>query len=284
MQSLKISSNEVITAPPQGQPATPGQQAAPGEKPSETGGKAASGAIPGQIAETDVFKAVEGTKITTLTPLSGSDPFAGQNPGASVPIGGLIDGTLAVELMDALLPSLLVALMAAIGAQMKKTDLQLTAKEKSTLAPLMQKCMDQLMINFQSPFAALGVSMLIIYGSKVTEHGIVQLIDKKTEKAQRERERKEQTATVKQTAAPVINSEQQKPAPVVNIQSAPVPPRRPNTNAGKQISTDWEPSDEQIFEAKRRIKDSHHAVVVRLKREHHAGTLETFFKKKPFKR
>lgn len=272
MQTIKIANTETITAPPQGQPDLPGQQAAQSQKPPETGGKAANNGIPGSIPDSDVFKAVEGTKISTLSPMGGNDPLLGQPMGNSVPIGGLIDGGLAVELMDALLPSLLVAIMAAIGAQMKKTDLQLTAREKSTLTPLMQKCMDQLMVNFQSPFAALGVSMLIIYGAKVTEHGVIQMIDKKAEKANREREQKITTIPIPKTEGPKQN-EILKPANVVAMAiNKPLP----------AVNSTYEPTDEHIYMAKRILGTnySRSSVVIRLKSENKKGTLEQFLSRK----
>jgi len=287
MQTIKIANSDVIQAPPQGQPDLPGQQSNPSGKPPETGQKPPVSGIPGTVSENEVFKAVEGTKISTLSTMQ-TDPLMGQplgQQGSSVPVGGLIDGGLAVELMDALLPSLLVALMAAIGAQMKKTDLQLTAKEKNTLTPLMQKCMDQLMINFQSPFAALGVSLLVIYGAKVTEHGVIQIIDKKAEKAARDREQKKQAETIKTTAAPVNISEQPKqPVPVVPITT--VTPNKTGRFGPekKPLSKNWQPTPEQLWEGKRRVKGSEKEVIERMQREHAAGTLDKFFKKPPYKK
>lgn len=282
MQTIKIPSSDVIQAPPIGQPPLPGQQVNPGETNPGIGSKPPKMAIPGAVSENEAFKTVEQTKITTLTPMSG-DPLSGQPMGNSVPLGGLIDGLLAVELMDALLPAVLVALMAAIGAQMKKTDLQLTAKEKQTLTPLTQKCMDALMINFQNPFAAWGVAVLVIYGAKLTEHGVVQIIDKKAAKAAADREFKETTKKAP-TPAPVINSGQQQTTPVVTM-SAPSPNAKfnPAFNAKKPISLNWNPTDEQVYEGQRRIKQSRADIIKRLQREHAAGTLEQFFKRKPFK-
>lgn len=272
MQTIKIASNDTITAPPVGQPDLPGQQTTQSQKPPETGQKGGNNGIPGSIPDSDVFKAVEGTKISTLSPMGGNDPLLGQPMGNSVPIGGLIDGGLAVELMDALLPSILVAVMAAIGAQMKKTDLQLTAREKTTLTPLMQKCMDQLMVNFQSPFAALGVSMLIIYGAKVTEHGVIQMIDKKAEKANREREQKLTTVTTPKTEGPK-QQEILKPANVVAMTiNKPLP----------AVNSVYEPTDEEIFMAKKILGTNYSRTVVitRLKNEKKKGNLEHFLNRK----
>lgn len=271
MQTIKIPNADVIQAPPVGQPPLPGQLPPEGSKPPETGQKPPSGGIPNVVPESEAFKAVEGAKFTTLTPLSG-DGSQNAQMGNSVPVGGLIDGGLAIELMDALLPSVLVAVMAAIGAQMKKTDLQLTAREKTTLTPLMQKCMDQLMINFQNPFAALGISMLIIYGAKITEHGVIQMIDKKAEKAAADRLRKENQTTPAQTAAPV-QSEILKPAHVVNM----------NVNQGqrKPIDINYKPTDEEMFMARKIMpKKSTKDMIARIQREKAAGTLDQFLRGK----
>lgn len=272
MQTIKIANTDTLTAPPQGQGEFPGSTPATGQNPP----KQAKNDLPGAVSEAEALKTVEGAKITTLTPLSGNDQFTGQQPGASVPLGGLIDGGLAVELMDALLPSILVAVMAAIGAMMKKTDLQLTAREKTTLTPLMQKCMDQLMINFQSPFAAFGVAALIIYGAKITEHGIVQIIDKKAEKSQRDKEQKINTQmnpTATPAAAPKPN-EILKPANIVAM------------NVQKPLQTvnniPYEPTDEQIFIA-RKILGMNYAksvAITRLKNENKKGTLDQFLSRK----
>jgi len=119
----------------------------------------------------------------SLPPESGTlTPGEGQPAGVSV--GSLIDGKTATELMDSVLPAVLVFALHKAGLQLRKTELQLTEKEKNTLAPLMQKCMDALMMNFESPFVALGVSMVVIYGGKVMEKAGVAWLDKKSAQQQ----------------------------------------------------------------------------------------------------
>lgn len=277
MQQIKIANPDKLQAPPDGQPSLPGEMNNQQNNASGGAGNSPTMKIPGAVSEGDIFKAVEGSKFNTL--MTEGNPTLGQGATGNnaVPIGGMIDGGLATELMDALLPSLLVALMAALGAEMKKTDLQLTAKEKSTIAPLMQRCLDQLMVNFQSPFAALGVTLVVIYGAKVTEKGIVQIIDKKAARAAaRKSEQSQPVQTVKKDS-PVISSEQ--PAPVITMK----PPEQKIVRRAA-TSTNWMPTEEQIFEGIRRVKYNRQDTIARLQREHAAGTLDAFFKRKPIKK
>ena len=96
-----------------------------------------------------------------------------------VSVGGLIDGKMATELMDSVLPALLVFTLAKGGITVRKTELQLSASEKSTLAPLMQNCLNAMSVNVDNPFIALGFSMAVIYGGKIIEKGGVAFLDKK---------------------------------------------------------------------------------------------------------
>lgn len=122
-------------------------------------------------SESDALKAGEGAKINTLsaTDLSGQSGSSGASGGSRVPLGGMIESRVAIELIDALVPALLVVLFRYAKMLVRKTDLQLSAKEKETLSPIVQACMDQLMLNFSSPWVALAVTGGMIYGSKVIE-------------------------------------------------------------------------------------------------------------------
>lgn len=139
----------------------------------------------GTVSEEEALKGAEHTKIATLTPGFGG-PVSSVQPGNSVQVAGLVDAKLAVELMDATLPSLMVFLLYKVGMKLRRSDLQLTEKEKSTLAPIVQKCLEQMMINFNNPWVALSVSILFIYGSKIVEKGMPQLWDKKQQKQESE--------------------------------------------------------------------------------------------------
>jgi hypothetical protein len=264
METVKIGSLNDIKAPPQDQPPISGLDATgKAIKPA-----AAPAALHGTISDADAIKATDGSKFNTLlTPLQGGASQSG-TAGNSVPVSGLIDGALAVELVDAILPALLVVALHVVKMDIKKTQLQLTAKEKGTLTPLVKACMDQLMINFNSPWAALGVSMLVIYGAKVGEFGLVQVLDRKAEK-QREEKGEAPVINIKQNEPLMQDRPKVNPAPVVKINPAPA----------------WEPSEEQIFVANKLIGHKGRArAIFRLKKEQAAGTLEKFLASKPRKR
>jgi len=121
----------------------------------------------------------------------------------------MVDAKLVVELVDSLIPSLMVVLFARFKVQIEKSGMKLTAKEKDTLAPLVQNCLDALMINFNSPWVALAVTAGIMYGSKVIEHGGKAAIEKKNEEkksAVRKEEKKEQTSDGKPAMKSVVEA------------------------------------------------------------------------------
>lgn len=139
--------------------------------------KAAS-AIPGQISQEEALKGGEGAKID---PFSGGAMAGPAATGNSVSVGSLLEGKIAVDIIDALIPSLIVILFHAFKVVLKKADFQLTAKEKDTLAPVVQKCMDSIHLNFDSPWIVLAVTMAALYGAKIVEKGGVAVLDRKME-------------------------------------------------------------------------------------------------------
>lgn len=143
--------------------------------------------------EEQILAGTKHTKVSSLLPGDGATSPAtaggpGQPPGvgSSVALGAMIEGKLAIELMDALLPGLFVAALYAVNIKLRKTELQLTEKEKGTIAPIMQQCLNTIMLNFSSPWQTLGVTLAVIYGSKVSEKGVVAWIDKMNEKKEKE--------------------------------------------------------------------------------------------------
>ena len=98
--------------------------------------------------------------------------------GNSVPVGSMVEARVFTEMVDAFVPSLFVLLLHWAGIKLSKTDLQLTEKEKTTVTPLLQKCMDTIMIKFNNPWNALAVTMGIIYGSKIMEKGGAEIINR----------------------------------------------------------------------------------------------------------
>lgn len=151
--------------------------------------------IPGQATTGDALNGANNSNINTITgfgqPLG--QPGTG---GQSVAAGGLIEGTVMVNLIDSVLPAIMVLIFHKMDMRMKKTDLQLTANEKTTLSPIVQKCMDTLMINFNNPWVALLVSFGVIYSGKIIQHGGVNWLDKQKEKLDKKAD--EVAAKVKQ--------------------------------------------------------------------------------------
>lgn len=166
MQRLNLTTNDNDTAPDRGAalPANEAQQQ--------------SQADANIVSDKQAIDAVSGADMPTISMPPESGQLTPGNAGSGVAVGSLIDGKTATELMDSVLPAVLVFALYKAGLQLKKTELQLTEREKNTLAPLMQKCMDALMLNFDSPFVALGVSMTVIYGGKIMEKGGVAWLDK----------------------------------------------------------------------------------------------------------
>ncbi len=82
----------------------------------------------------------------------------------------IISGELATDLMDKILP-VIVSIVARkfMDIEVPKKQFTLTASEKSTIAPIMDKCLATLNISFENPFYALLASLAFIYGSKVID-------------------------------------------------------------------------------------------------------------------
>lgn len=179
---------EIIT-PGGGTSATPNPAApAPGKPvtPAESGmaGKDA-------VSLADALKGADHTKITqfSVSDMSGKGGPAGSggpgigSPGSSVPLGGLVQGKVVVELMDSLIPSLLVLVFYKLEIVTKKSDFQLSQGEKNTLAPIVEACLNSINLNFDSPWTTLLVSLGIIYGGKAMERGGIAFIDKKADES-----------------------------------------------------------------------------------------------------
>lgn len=145
--------------------------------------------LSGTMTEQDALNAANASRIDTLSSLTGAGG-TGQptgNPGGqNVSVGGMVDSKFAVNILDALLPALIVLACTKGGIKVKKTDFELTVKEKETIAPVLQQCLNSLMINFNNPWNALGVSLVVIYGSKTLEKVGTSWLENKTVKADKQ--------------------------------------------------------------------------------------------------
>ena len=145
-----------------------------------------------ELTEREFLSELSGTKLdagantqksAVSNPLfSDPDPIISESPlgsgpvpmpdgaGARVNVKEIVSGELAIELLDKLLPVLLsMGSERFLNMSVPKKAFQLNASEKNTLAPLMDKCLSQLNINFENPFIALALSAGFIYGSKFIE-------------------------------------------------------------------------------------------------------------------
>lgn len=135
------------------------------------------------MSDGEAFKAADHTKIPPLGSASAepNQPTGGPG-GTKVNVGGMFEGKYAVDMLDALLPALLVVLFKKMNIGVRKTELQLTESEKKTLAPVVQNCLNTIDLDFNNPWIALAVTAGIIYGSKVIEKAGVGWLDKQSTK------------------------------------------------------------------------------------------------------
>jgi hypothetical protein len=189
---------------------------------------AAEPSAKGSTTIDEVFKANSNTKTTPLSiadnpngqPTTATQPIA---PGSSVALGAMLEGKLAIELIDALIPALFVAALYAVNVKLRKTDLQLTQKEKEVITPIMQQCLNTIMLNFNSPWTTLAVTMGVIYGSKVTEKGFVNWIDKLNEKKEQEALEEKtglKVASINREPTPVLKENKFQNESAMSIQKA----------------------------------------------------------------
>lgn len=139
-------------------------------------------------------QALSGLDHTKINPVSmsgapgatGPTPLTGATPGPSVSLGGMVQAEWAIGIMDSLLPALIVAAFYYFGVKLRKSEMQLTEKERQTLTPVLQAYLNSVLISFSGPGQALAFTLIGIYGGKLAEKGLVALIDKKQEEQQAE--------------------------------------------------------------------------------------------------
>jgi hypothetical protein len=121
------------------------------------------------LTDADALRTGEHTKASTLQGLTGgagSSTNAGFNK-TTVSAGNLVDGKMCAEWVDMIIPGVIVFMAAKGGFILKKADMLMTAKEKDTLAPILTQCLNELMINFDSPWVALAVTAGFMYTGKI---------------------------------------------------------------------------------------------------------------------
>jgi hypothetical protein len=170
---------------PAAQPVKPAESGSNGPTGPSVGGAGSQASANGTVSQEQVFSGIKHTEISTVTG-SGDPNQAGAATGPSVSVGGMLQADLVVNLMDAVLPAILVAGFYAAGVKLRKSELQLTQQEKNTIIPVMQKCLDTLLINANNPWNLLAITMAVIYGGKIMEKGGIAWIEAKQEKKQQE--------------------------------------------------------------------------------------------------
>lgn len=130
---------------------------------SQTANNNETGEIPGSFAASETPGSPNTTLKQTTAPLKA---------------GNFISGEFATGLMDAIMPPLFVSAAGAIGYQVEKKGLQLSAGEKALISPAMQQYLDSINFNFNNPLYNLLFVTAAVYGTKFIE--ILPTVKKKT--------------------------------------------------------------------------------------------------------
>lgn len=192
----------------------------------------------------------------TQTGHSPVSDYAGRpgGAGASIPLGDLVGGKFAVDLMDAVVPTLFVLMFRQMKIETKRTDMQLTEKEKNTLAPVVEACMRTIRIDFNNPWHTLGIGMCILYGTKAMEHGFGKAIDRKmappprsteelkADAIRKEEERKQADALANKSQAEIKTAMQNqgiKPWTETDVQKVKDKKRMSNVRSIEWLEKNW---------------------------------------------
>lgn len=220
--------------------ASPGPESKPGDpKPSGS-----------TLSESDILKSGEQAKMQGFTmgdyaKSGGGSGGAGQGSGAGsqTNAGAFISGKIALTAIDAVIPALIVFAFSRAGIVVRKSDMQLTPRETDNLTPIVQKCLDSLMINFDNPWVALAVMSIAIYGSKALEHG---------QKGAAEKRRTTETAKKEQAEKPTNKDKSSK----THTKPPVPPPESPADFTGKDANGNnlhpWGPEDLAAVRNKRK--------------------------------
>jgi hypothetical protein len=135
------------------------------------------------LSEKESLAGVQHTKTDVLpgstAPGAPAPASPGSQPSQGAKLGGMLSADLCVNLMDSMLPGLMVAGAYYAHIKIAKKDLQLTEKEKQTLSPVVEACLNSININMENPWLLLTVSVGIIYGSKFAEKATIATVDAK---------------------------------------------------------------------------------------------------------
>lgn len=77
--------------------------------------------------------------------------------------------SFAVELIDMLIPSIVVLIISYFGYSLEKKDLKLNKDEKEALTPALMDVLDEINLNFDNVWVNLGIMLSIVYGTKIAD-------------------------------------------------------------------------------------------------------------------
>ncbi len=107
------------------------------------------------------------TNVDTSTTAPGTTTV--ETGTAKKSLSHLVKGKHAVNLLDLLLPALLVYTINLIGYRVSKDKLKLDKEEKETLTPFVEDWLQAIEIDMNNPHYNLLIGISIVYGSKIVD-------------------------------------------------------------------------------------------------------------------
>jgi len=92
-----------------------------------------------------------------------------ETPSGKIKLGKVISGKNAVAMINIFIPSFVVFAFRRAGYSTSKPEWKLNKEEQETMTPVVQQCLDYIIINFDNPFYALAFVAVMIYGSKAMD-------------------------------------------------------------------------------------------------------------------
>ena len=96
-------------------------------------------------------------------------PFFSGGQSQSIPVNSVISAEIAFNLVDKILPIGIVYILGLLDVKAQSKELQANAADKKIIVPVLDNAMEELKLNFDNPFVALGVVLVGCYGSKAME-------------------------------------------------------------------------------------------------------------------
>ena len=122
----------------------------------------------------DIFNSAGNTEIQdeeeTPQPENNNDNRGtSESHKGNVKLGKVISGKNAVAMINIFIPSFVVFAFRRFGYTTTKPQWKLNKEEQETLNPVVQDCLDYIVINFDNPFYALAFVASMVYGAKAMD-------------------------------------------------------------------------------------------------------------------